>query len=117
MSGILDNFLVGLALIVSAAYAVASLGPKSVRRRLLGGLGRLLARAPAFLHLQRAARKFTVASAGKPPGACGGCDSCGSDQDPSHEPPESEINVPVAAIGRRNAAGVKSSGAAGSDLR
>jgi hypothetical protein len=109
MNGILDNFLVGLALIVSAAYAVASLGPKSLRRRLLGGLGRVMARAPAFLHLQRAAQWIMAASAGKAPGACGGCDSCG--------PQESEINVPVAKIGRRNSAAVKSSEAAGSDLR
>jgi hypothetical protein len=104
MSGILDNFLVGLALIVSAAYAVASLGPKSLRRRLLGALGWVMARAPGFLHLQRAAQWFTVASSGKAPGACGGCDSCGSDQGPAHKPQESEVNVPVAKIGRRDAA-------------
>jgi|SRR5277367_2800516 hypothetical protein len=109
MNGILDNVLVGLALIVSAAYALASLGPKSWRRRALGGLGRVMARAPAFLHLRRAAQRFTVASAGKAPGACGGCDSCG--------PQEAEINVPVAKIGRRNSEAVKSSEAAGSDLQ
>jgi hypothetical protein len=117
MNAILDNFLVGLALIASAAYAVASLGPKSLRRRLLGALGRVMARAPASLHLQRAAQWFTVASAGKAPGACGGCDSCESDQGPAHKPQESEVNVPVAKIGRRNAAAVKSSEAAGSDLQ
>jgi hypothetical protein len=117
MNGILDNVLVGLALIVSAAYALASLGPKSWRRRALGGLGRVMARAPEFLHLRRAAQRFTVASAGKAPGACGGCDSCGSDQGPAHEPQESEVNVPVAKIGRRNSEAVKSSEAAGSDLQ
>jgi len=117
MNGILDNILVGLALTVSATYAVASLGPKSFRRRLLGALGRLMARAPAFLHLQRAAQWFTVASDGKAPGACGGCDSCGSEQGPVHEPQESEVNVPVAKIGRRNAGAVKSSEPAGSDLQ
>jgi hypothetical protein len=104
MNGILDNFLVGLALLLSAGYAVTSLGPKSLRRRVLGGLGRLTARAPAFLHLQRAAQWFAVASAGKADGACGGCDSCGSGEAPAQKPPESEVKVPVANIGRRNAA-------------
>jgi hypothetical protein len=104
MNGILDNFLVGLALLVSAAYAVTSLGPKSLRRRVLGTLGRIAAHAPAFLHLQRAAQWFAVASAGKAHGACGGCDSCGSGQAPAQKSPESEVTVPVAKIGRRNAA-------------
>jgi hypothetical protein len=117
MNGILDNFLVGLALIVSAAYAVASLGPKSLRRRLLAAFGRVMARAPAYLHLQRAGQWFTVRSAGEASGACGGCDGCGSDQGPAREPQESEVNVPVAKIGRRNAAPVKSSEAARSDLQ
>ena len=35
MNNMLDNALVGLALLVSAGYAVSSLGPKSVRRRVL----------------------------------------------------------------------------------
>jgi hypothetical protein len=117
MNGILDNFLVGLALIVSAAYAVASLGPKSLRGRMFATLGRVMARAPAFLHLRRAAQWFMVASVGKSSGACGGCDSCASDQGTVHKPEESEVNVPVAKIGRRNAAAVKSSEAAGSDFQ
>ena len=40
MNGILDNILVGSALILSAAYAVSAFGPKSLRRRVLGALGR-----------------------------------------------------------------------------
>jgi hypothetical protein len=117
MNGILDNLLVGLALIVSAAYAVSSLGPKSFRRRLLGAMGRVTARAPTFLHLRRAAQWFTVASAAKAQGACGGCDSCASDQAPTQQSPEPEIKVPLAKIGRRNTAEVKSSEAVGSDLQ
>jgi hypothetical protein len=104
MNGILDNLLVGVALLVSAAYALTSLGPKSLRRRMLGGLSRLTARAPAFLHLQRAAQWFADASAGKAHGACGGCDSCGSGEASAQKAPESEVKVPVAKIGRRNAA-------------
>jgi hypothetical protein len=117
MNGILDNLLVGLALIVSAAYAVVSLGPKSLRRRLLGAVGRMMARAPAFLHLQRPAQWFTVASAVKAAGTCGGCDSCSSDNESAREPQESEVNVPVAKIGRRNAAAAKSSKAVGGELQ
>jgi hypothetical protein len=117
MNGILDNILVGLALIVSAAYAVSSLGPKSLRRGLLGATARLTARAPAFLHLGRAAQWLAMAAAGKAPGACGGCDSCGSDQVPAQQPPLPEVNVPLTKIGRRNAAAVKSPEAAGGDLQ
>jgi hypothetical protein len=116
MNGILDNALVGLALIVSAAYAVLSFGPKSLRRRLFDALGRVTARSPAFLHLRRAAQWFAIASEQKAQAACGGCDSCGSEQAAALAPPRPEVKVPVANIGRRNSVSVKSSGAAGSDL-
>jgi hypothetical protein len=116
MNGILDNGLVGLALIVSASYAVMSLGPKSLRRRLFGALGRAAARAPAFLHLRRPAQWFTVASEGKAQGACGGCESCGSEQPAAQASPQPEVKVPLANIGRRNSAAAKSSEPAGSDL-
>jgi len=44
---ILDNVLVGLLLLVSAGYAVTSLGPRGLRRRILGVLGRAAAQAQA----------------------------------------------------------------------
>ena len=116
MNGILDNVLVGLALLVSAVYAVMSLGPKSLRRRLFGALGQIAARAPAFLHLRRAAQWLAVASEGKVQGACGGCESCGSDQPSAQTSPAPEVKVPVANIGRRSSTAARSSGAAGSDL-
>jgi hypothetical protein len=100
MNNILDDTLVGLALIVSAGYAVSSLGPRSLRRRVLGALSRVAARAPAFLGLRRTARWFESASDGKADGACGGCDSCGSEQ-AAQKPPASEVSVPVTKIGRR----------------
>jgi hypothetical protein len=115
MNGILDNVLVGLALIVSALYAVMSLGPKSLRRRMFGAFGRVTARAPAFLHLRRTAQWLAIAAEGKARGACGGCDNCGSDQATAQTSPAPEVNVPVANIGRRNTA-AKSSEAAGSGL-
>jgi hypothetical protein len=104
MNSVLDNSLVGLALLVSGGYAVASLGPKSVRRRLLAAMARATARAPRYLGLRRISARLDAAS-GKVQGACGGCDSCGSDQAPAgksaENSPPAEVSVPVAKIGRR----------------
>ena len=102
MNSILDNCLVGLALLVSAGYAVYSLGPRGLRRRLLGALGRAAARAPKFLGPRRMAQWFAHASAGKAKGACGGCDACGSEPPPAQNSTGAEVRVPVAKIGRRN---------------
>jgi hypothetical protein len=101
MNSILDDSLVGLVLLVSAGYAVTSLGPRNLRRRVLAALSRVTARAPAVLGLRRTAEWLAVASAGKAHGACGGCDSCGSKQAPAQKSPEAEVRVPVAKIGRR----------------
>jgi hypothetical protein len=98
MNSILDNSLVALALIVSAGYALSSLGPRSLRRRVLGSLSRAAARAPVFLGLRRISSRLGAAAAGKAPGACGGCDDCGSAQNS----PAAETRVPVAKIGRRS---------------
>jgi hypothetical protein len=97
MNSVIDNSLVGLALLVSAGYALLSLGPRSLRRRLLAASSR----ATAFLGLRRTAGRLSAASAGKAHGACGGCDSCGSDQPPTTEGPAAEVRVPVGKIGRR----------------
>jgi hypothetical protein len=96
----LDNTLVGLALVVSAGYAVTSLGPRSLRRRVLASLSRMTARAPAFLGLRGMSRRLSVASDGKAQGACGGCDNCGSEKTPAPAP-GAEVSVPVDKIGRR----------------
>jgi hypothetical protein len=101
MSRILDHFLVGLVLMVSAAYAIAALGPRSVRRGVLAALSRVMARAPAFLGLRRVAEWLAVRSAGKASGACGGCDSCGPEQAPTQKSPGTEVSVPLSDIGRR----------------
>ncbi len=101
MSRILDHLLVGLVLIVSAAYAVSALGPRSVRRRVLAALGRLMVRAPAWLGLRRMAEWLAVRSADKAQGACGGCDSCGPEQTTTQQSPDAEVSVPLSEIGRR----------------
>jgi hypothetical protein len=99
MNAVLDNLLVAAVLLMSVGFAVAKLGPRSLRRRILSALSRVLAGAPAFLKLGRIAQRLAAAS-GKTQGACGGCDNCGAE---SASPPQSssEINVPVANIRRR----------------
>jgi hypothetical protein len=82
MNSVLDGSLVGLAVLASAGYALSSLGPKSVRRRLLAVLSGAAAHAPAFLGLNRS------------------CDNCGDEQ-AAQTSPEAEVRVPVAKIGRR----------------
>jgi hypothetical protein len=101
MNNILDDFLVGLVLIISAGYAIFSLGPRSLRSRTFAALGRVTARAPAFLGLERMARWLAAAAADKSQAACGGCDSCGSEKAPASTAAASEVRVPVAKIGKR----------------
>jgi hypothetical protein len=104
MNTLLDNSLVGLALLASLGYAAASLGPRALRNRLLAALSRLLARAPAYLALGRVARKLSAASSAASSaaaGACGGCDNCGAEQAAAPQSAAAEVNVPVANIGRR----------------
>lgn len=103
MSRVLDNFLVGMALLVSVGYAVSSLGPKAWRNRLLAASSRLLARAPAFIGLKGIARRLSAASMPEPgaAGACGGCDNCGTAQAEAPHAASTEVKVPVATIGRR----------------
>ena len=96
MNKVIDNSLVGLALLASAAYAVSALGPKGLRRRMWGTLAHLAALAPSFMRLDRVARRFDEAAAGKTSGACGGCDSCGSEPSDTDKP-ASEVRVPLAA--------------------
>ena len=106
MNSVLDNSLVGLALLVSAGYAVTTLGPRSVRQSVLKGLGRLFGLVPAALGMRRIAARLDAAAAGKAQGACGGCDNCGSEQTSAQQAgagnsASAEVRVPVAKIGRR----------------
>jgi hypothetical protein len=100
MSKVIDNSLVILALLVSAWYALAALGPKGLRMQMWNALAQLATRAPRFLRLARVARRLESA-AGKTSGACGGCGSCGSDEAAAGKTPASEVRVSVEKIGRR----------------
>jgi hypothetical protein len=105
MNALLDDFLVGLVLLVSLGYACYRLGPRLLRKRFLEGLGRLMAAAPAFLRLRRLSQSLAAVSDGKAAGACGGCDNCGTEPSQaaqsSSQASSAEIRVPVAKIGRR----------------
>jgi hypothetical protein len=98
MNHLLDNLLVGAVLLLSLGYAFARLGPRALRRRMLDGLGRMFASAPAVFGLGRIAQRLSAAS-GKAQGACGGCDNCGTESSASKV--SGEISVPVGKIGRR----------------
>jgi hypothetical protein len=97
----LDDAVVGVLLLASAAYAFSALGPRNLRRRVLTALSAWLARAPAALGmcrepLRRAAQRMARAAETKPQGACGGCDNCGTPVSGA----ATEIKVPIANIGR-----------------
>jgi hypothetical protein len=106
MSAFFDDALVGLVLLISAGYAVWSLGPRSLRQRALAALGRLASRAPGSFGLARMSQRLSDAAAVKAKGACGGCANCGSAQASTPQTSGSqggvtEIKIPVGKIGRR----------------
>ena len=106
MNRIIDDTLVGLALVASAGYALASLGPQGLRARMYRGLAGLAHRAPPFMRLGAVARRLDARSADTSSAACGGCESCGSEeplasQPGASEPRAAEVRVPVAKVGRR----------------
>jgi hypothetical protein len=99
MNTLLDNSLVGMALLVSTGYATWKLGPRSWRKRVLAAISALTAAAPSFLRLGRVSKSLAAAAVGKAQGACGGCDNCGTDAQSAQ--PSVEVKVPVADISRR----------------
>ncbi len=107
MNKLLDNGLVALALMASAGYALSSLGPKALRRRLWKAFARLAASAPPGMHLEGIARRLDEAAA-KSSAACGGCESCGSETTDSSAAGGGaangrapEVRVPLESIGKR----------------
>jgi hypothetical protein len=98
----LDQSLVGLLLAASAGYALMTLGPKTLRKKILAGMSRLAT------GLSRWAQRLQTAAAAKPKGACGGCEDCGAGAGAGAgtasgaQSTPSEINIPVGKIGRRS---------------
>ncbi len=93
----LDDLTVGVLLLASILYAAYSLGPKTLRRRLLAALGSAL---PGSL-----SRRLQLAAAAKSADSCGGCESCGSAEktaaSESAAAPGGEVRIPLSQIGKR----------------
>jgi hypothetical protein len=104
----LDQSLVGLLLAASAGYALMTLGPKTLRKRMLMGVSRLAARAPRAFGLSQWAQQLQAAAAAKPKGACGGCEDCGTGAGTGTgtasgaRSTPAEIKIPLSKIGRRS---------------
>lgn len=96
MSPVLDDLLIAIALAASVGYALFSLGPVSLRRRMRAALADLAARAPARMHLGGIERRLRDDGAG----GCGGCGSCSTQPTDTPARP-TEIRVPAGKIGRR----------------
>ena len=100
MSSFLDDLSVGLLLLASVGYAIYSLGPRTLRGRLLAGASSLLVRLPAIVGLRGIAQRLERAAAVKAKASCGGCENCGSDPAAPKEPAD-EVRIPVSKIVKR----------------
>jgi hypothetical protein len=113
VSPVLDDALVAAALLGSAVYAMFALGPRALRQRALSRIAGWAALAPAWSGLRGLAARLGAAAA-KSPGACGGCDNCGSEGTTAEGPQATsgsarssgarssgDIKIPLASIGRR----------------
>ncbi len=103
MSGLLGDMLVGLAVLASALYAVAALGPKSWRARAYAALAAGILRLPAGLGVRALALRWAarLRAASTKAGGCGGCGDCSSG--PATTPPAAaEVRVPIASISKRH---------------
>ena len=77
MRTLLDDSLVGIALLASALYAIYSLGPRTLRGRMRAGMAAALRGWSAFPPFRVLAQRLQAAS---PKGACGECAGCGAGQ-------------------------------------
>jgi hypothetical protein len=96
MRVIVDELLVGTALLASAGYALVALGPRALRPWLLSHTAALLRRVSGQAGVQRIAQRLQAAAAAKAAGACGSCGSCGR-----AESGPADIRIPASKIGRR----------------
>jgi hypothetical protein len=102
MHRLLDEFLVGGALLASIIYALFSLGPRTLKRGVAARAAALIPSLPKMPGLRSLSRRLETAAAVKPTGACGGCDDCGSaPATESSGSAETEVRIPVSTIGKR----------------
>jgi hypothetical protein len=102
MNGLLDDVLVGILLAAACGYAVFSLGPRTLRGRLMAAAGAVLFRVPAVFGLRTIAQRLASTATVKSTGGCGGCDNCGSEQTPEPQSTDGELRIPVSKITRRS---------------
>ena len=101
MKSLIDHSLVTLALFASTGYAIYSLGPRSLVRRLQRMGAGVLARLPVA-GTRKLAQRLSDRSAVDGGAACGGCDHCGADSAGVQPPSPDEVRVPLTQIGRRS---------------
>lgn len=103
MSVVVGDVLVGLAVLASALYAAATLGPKPWRARAFAALAAAVLRLPARLGARALAQQIAdrLTAASNKAGGCGGCGDCGSAATAQTPPQAREMRFPVEKIGRR----------------
>jgi len=100
MRSFLDGLAVGLVLLASVGYAIYSLGPRTLRGRLLAGSSSLLGSLPAAVGLRGIAQRLGRAATVKAKGSCGGCDNCGSEP-AATQGSANEVRIPISTIVKR----------------
>lgn len=100
MTHSVDTLLVFVVLGIAVVYAVSSLGPRSLRRRLLTRMSTGLLRLPQVWGI-RQLRARAERAANKDGGACGGCDNCASTIAAAPTGVAPEVRVPITKIGHR----------------
>jgi hypothetical protein len=101
MHSLLDELLVGGALLASIIYALFALGPRTLKRGVAVRAAALIRSLPTMPGLRSLSRRLETAAAVKPAGACGGCDDCGSTAPESTGSAEPEVRILVSTIGKR----------------
>ncbi len=103
MQHLADLFLVGLAVLASAAYALFALGPRRFRSRAAASIAGLAARAASIPGLRWPLRRLSAHLADKAQSSCGGCANCGSEAGAT-EDQAADVRVPISKIGARGGA-------------
>src|SRR5258708_7926006 len=102
MHSLLDEFLVGGALLASIIYALVALGPRTLTRGVAVRAAALIRSLPTMPGLRSLSRHLETAASVKPTGACGGCDDCGSTAPEPTGSAEPEVRIHVSTIGKRS---------------
>ncbi len=105
MQHFIDLLLVGVALLVSTAYALYALGPKALRDRIAASIAAVAMRAAAMPGLRGPLQRLGARLAGTAPSACGGCGACATETAADADAGSAESRIPISKIGLRTRAG------------